>query len=361
MNEHQYLLRPEAHPIAWAKQTYHQRVGLEKLLKSLRVAVNQLPAHSVAIHDEHDYPLAQHDRFSRMMFLDGRRGTGKTSLDLTLVDILNPQCDDSRYEGGYEVLSVARQIRNRVIVLDSLAMEPLPAGTPILSAILARIDRAAHRLGVPRNRRRGLLDDDISENKNYKEFYHLRSQIARSLDSNLAGRGSHLDREQYGVEVMNQEEDRLCLPERLARSLNLLSLAISKELRIPRGRDDREDKPFLFLVRVDDIDLNPDRCLELLQLLRHYSVPQLFFVLTGQRELVENIVRSQICSHYSKAGDVSSGLSSVDTEKLRQRLAEVALANIQKIIPNVVELPLIPMDEVLNFVPLKEDDMEVSP
>jgi hypothetical protein len=55
----------------------------------------------------------------------------------------------------------------------------------------------------------------------------------------------------------------------------------------------------LFLIPIDDVDLNPRRCTELLRLLRTYSPPrELFFLLMGQFELVEHIVERSMTADF---------------------------------------------------------------
>lgn len=348
MNDPQpQLLRPEAQPVPWQQLTEHQKIGLKRLVLSLESALKKRRYDESAEADGVPPWLVQ-ENFSKLIFVDGKRGTGKTSLLHTLVLLMSTGRSDSQYD-GFDALGIAQKIRERVVVLEPLEMEPLPPDTPILSAILARLNSAAKRLGVTGRKQRGLLDSDINENRNYKRFVQLKAQIARALDSNLDDRKGSLDREQYGIEVINQEDDRLQLSNLLSESLHWLSEAIpvSQEtgFSIKAGQH-------IFLVPIDDVDLNPDRCLELLRLLRHYSAPQLFFVLMGQFELAEQIVKLRISREYEQAGNPESVLSAVTARSLKSELAQVAVANLQKLVPNVVDLPTITLDKILGFRPL---------
>jgi hypothetical protein len=135
-----YLLRPEAQPVKWQFMTEHQQKGLKELLDTLQLAVKQL--HEPSPMDG-GLPWLAEESLSRLVFIDGKRGTGKTTLMLSLVKLLH----DSRADGDFleapGIVDTAKELRNRVVILEPLDMEPLPAGTPILSAILARLNQAA--------------------------------------------------------------------------------------------------------------------------------------------------------------------------------------------------------------------------
>ena len=203
----------------------------------------------------------------------------------------------------------------------------------------------------PGRAHRGLLDNQLTDEPEYVRFTQLQARIARSLDGNLEARKGGLDREQFGKEVLNQEDDRLMLPTLLAESLALLSAALPGNSDFYQSANSQKQQR-LFLVPIDDVDLNPERCLELLRLLRHYSVPQFFFLLMGQRDLVESIVKLKIGSEFSSVADPQSPLSAVSPDELRKELGQIAAANVQKQIPSVVELPPIDLNSVLEFKPL---------
>lgn len=348
-----HLLRPEAQPVKWQFMTEHQQSALNELLATLQLAVKQLDEPSTM---DGGLPWLAEESYSRLVFIDGKRGTGKTTLMLSLVKLLH----DSRPNGDFieapGIVDTAKELRSRVVILEPLDMEPMPAGTPILSAILARLNQAAIRMGVQEGRaHRGLLDGNLTDEPEYVRFTQLQARIARSLDGNLEARKGGLDREQFGKEVLNQEDDRLMLPSLLAESLALLSAALPGRRLIDSDFDQSanpQKQQRLFLVPIDDVDLNPERCLELLRLLRHYSVPQFFFLLMGQRDLVESIVKLKIGSEFRSIADPESSLSAVAPDQLRKELGQIAAANVQKQIPSVVELPPIDLNSVVEFKPL---------
>ena len=360
-NDPQYSLRPEALPIRqWKSLVEDQKCGLEKLLQLMTEAVQMLDLKSG--ESDPRLPWLIEDRRSQLSFIDGKRGAGKTTLMTTLVEWLSPSrisVEDA--DRPQEVVQLANGLRNRVVLLEPLDMEPLPLATPIMAAILARVNQAVRRLSAPPTSHRGMLDSGLRDSREFIRLAQFQARIARALDTNLEQRKGSLDSEQYGEAVLQQEDDRLELYSNLSQVLQ----GVSKELhtRPSSGSNiypDTKHQPHLFLVPIDDVDLNPVRCVELLRLLRSYSPPQLFYLLMGQYDLVDSIMKLQIHSEYQRVRGSGSGKLPVKKADLIRRIAEVASANLRKLVPpsQVVELSVMPLSDILDFRPLTEDRSE---
>ena len=352
------LLRVEANPAkTWQELTEQQQLGLEKLLKMLEQAVNRSKGMKHLRHSN-KLPWLNYDKCSQLAFIDGKRGTGKSTLMATLVSLLSGDVFSDLSEtiatgnkNKEEVCKLAKSLAKSIIILEPLDMEPLPAGTPILAAILARLERSVqHYCGDSRSR--GLLDSDLDDNREVIRFQQFKAKIARALDSNLAARKSSLDREQYGQAVIEQEDDRLELIANLTEVLTHLSKAIGNFAK--QGGSSSDEPNHLFLVPVDDVDLNPERCLELLRLLRTYSPPQMFFLLMGQFDLVESIVKQSILHEYAGGGNPQ--MLKQSNPNLCRELTEIASANLQKMIPVRVILQSLSRKAILDFHPLNAEE-----
>ena len=359
-SERPYLSRAEAFPIArYRELTQDQRNGLRQLLRRLKVAIDDLERHQ-------ETPVVPNwltnERFARLAFVDGQRGTGKTTLMATLVRLIVPDPNSTYFDDFHrrvpqsdieqeeetiplneDLRRLASPLHDRIVVLEPLDMEPLPRSTPLLAAILARLSRAARDFEIGTRKPQGLLDPDLDDDRDFIRFQQFQAQIARALDSNLADRRGSLDREQYGQAVMEQEQDRLRIWSTLDDVLKHLSMAI--------GGSGTKGGRHLFLVPVDDVDLNPTRCLELLRLLRSYSPPQLYFLLMGQFDLVKSVVNLSMANEYYQVRPVKSDHHVPLDESLERKIAEVAAANLQKMVPDVIKLPVLSIDEVLEFRP----------
>lgn len=332
--------------------TKQQQNGVIKLLRMLDQASTKL---ANSQHQTNRPSWLIPERHSQLAFVDGKRGTGKTTLMSTLIQAIVPGVTDPFLSAGLlpegdENLQTARrlanQLRGKIVPLEPIDMEPLPKETPILAAILARLQQAANEWG---KRSFDYERSNWNDEPEYIQFEQFQSAIARSLESNLNSRKGNLDREQFGQAVMEQEADRLLIRSRLEEVLRQLSKSLADRDNSTPGIG--KNINHLFLVIVDDVDLNPVRCLELLRILRAYSPPQLFFLLLGQYELVESIVQMQIASEFAAVHSNHSQITSVDDSHLRQQLAEVSLANLQKMVPQVVELRELELSQIMDFQP----------
>src|SRR5204863_2689793 len=81
----------------------------------------------------------------------------------------------------------------------------------------------------------------------------------------------------------------------------------------------------LFVLPVDDVDLNPQRCLELLQLFRTISSPQLFLIVLGDFALTEMVVRQRTCSEFGVQPTKES-----ENEDSTGKAAQVSAATLRK-------------------------------
>jgi len=348
----QETLRTEAQAVdSWTNLTSDQEEGIKRLLRMLTKAsvsldydLNQPPNPRV--------PWLEGTKYSPVAFIHGKRGTGKTTLMTTLVSLL---AGKQRTDLPEDVRNLAGTLRDRVIIVEPLDMEPLPNDTPILAAILARVYDAISRWSSRPEPHCWVDSDGDSDHRGKIRFKQFQARVARALDSNLASRKGSLDPEQYGQAVMEQEQDRLGLQHKMEEVLSHLSNSL-------HGNDYSQEKSkkckYLFLVPIDDVDLRPDRCLELLRIVRTYSPKQMFFLLMGQWELVETIVKLQMSRSYLDVQGSRNELSAVPADKLKRQLSEVAAANAQKMIPDRIELPEIAVSEILDFVPLTAEDSD---
>ena len=300
-------LRPEAQPVsAWSQLTQHQRNALEQLANMLFEASKRT---SVDTRSKKELPWLFNETRTQLAFVNGKRGTGKTTLMTTLASgIFQPDCflefenetattqsdanppdqrvSDPQYRRVKDLLT---QLKDCVICVQPLEMEGLPENTPLMVAILARILRA-----VELSQHACAPSGGDREQRRFRQFL---VRVSQSIESNLPQRRGQLDPEQYGQAVFDEEQKRLQLPSDLDVILKELSNRI-----IGRAQGDcsnRQRPRPLFLIPIDDVDLNPRRCTELLRLLRTYSPPrELFFLLMGQFELVEHIVEQSMTADF---------------------------------------------------------------
>lgn len=334
-NNDSVLLRPEAQPFEWKNLTDPEKKAFEQVVLYLCQAIADLPAADSSRDTTYDIrqrllprPL-DHHRKSRVLFISGDRGTGKTSLLLSL---------QQAWAGGKfseESKSIGDNIsllKQRGVWLETLDLEPLARPTNMLAAILVRIERAFERLigsmdnkdmpGFPGS----LLSKGAEAEDPIMDLQRLQTDVAIAWDGNLPARGEHLDPEPFALEVIHAERARLNVNERLSKILD--------QLASPRYLQRDITNP-LFILTIDDFDLNPTRCLEILRLLRMISVPRLFTIILGNIEVAEKILQLNISAEITEVAgrEVKPENLPVLPKDISSLAACVGVDSINKLVP----------------------------
>jgi hypothetical protein len=182
------------------------------------------------------------------------------------------------------------RVRQRVMWLPTLDLEPLPASTNLLAALLARI---SSRLD-PNRRAEPYDDDDTPRSGTVTKLRQLQTDVAMAWDGNLDERGARLDPYAYGAEVSRVEAARLNVVDGLRAALD--ELARSNALAGGQTRP-------LFVLPVDDFDLNPAKSIDLLRLLRMVAAPRLFTLVLGDQDVAERQFRLRLAHEMIGEGE----------------------------------------------------------
>lgn len=316
-------LRPEARTLSDRPElTQSQRDAFDHMISLLDSALDRIDAPSEAAPLDMSASL-EDSRYSRVAMLEGPRGSGKTTLLLSLIRATSPDGRWNDSDGGLE------RLRGRVVWLETLDLEPHPRATNLLASILVRIEDKVGRFqenfiggqGLP-----GGILDARPEDDPILELSRLQNDVALAWDGDAPGRGTQLGPDAYAVEVLRTEQARLKLNPRLRAVLDHLASKVY--------RDGQIQNP-LFILPVDDFDLNPARSLEILRLLRMISVPRLFTVLLGSVGLVERVLEWSVLGELSAlAGKVASQLAlSTGPEGLIATSRTLSREGFRKLIP----------------------------
>jgi hypothetical protein len=150
--------------------------------------------------------------------------------------------------------------------------------------VLARVEAAVGEL-LPEptdNASVGLLSLNPTYDDANKDLARLQTAVALSFAGNLKDRAGRLDPDTFAFEVRRGERERLQLNEEFAAVLSRLSREVAALPAL--------DAP-VFVLPVDDIDLNPSAAPLLLELLRAVQSPHLFLLLVADDRLLELIMR----------------------------------------------------------------------
>ena len=132
-SEERPSVRREANPFPWRRLTTQQQDAIKKVAETLLSDLSDVRPLGSAYID--------FDRRSRLIFIDGDRGMGKTSVLLTVRNLLE---NEGIEDGLPRELCQLREQRSRFKWLDTLDMEPLPPTANLLAAILVRILKLFH-------------------------------------------------------------------------------------------------------------------------------------------------------------------------------------------------------------------------
>ncbi len=311
-------LRTEARPFDWERLTAHQ----VDAVKNVAAFLTEDLAEADRAADD-GASLLDLRRKSRLAFIDGDRGTGKTSVLLTIQRILEldrlPRLENDRYPD--QILNL-HDNKSRFKCLETLDMEPLAKSANLLAAVFAQVinvfeytaRRDAGRLSSP-------LDDLDEHERLADELRRLSQSAVLAWDATNPRRALHVDPTVFASEVLTSETAGIELNRKFTEVLDKLAKSLST-----KGK-----KNPIFILPVDDFDLSPTRCLELLRIVRMVSTPRLFFVIAGNTRIAERILRFECEGEL--AGLAGAFASGPEVEHIRGTAVEIAANNIRKLLP----------------------------
>jgi hypothetical protein len=218
---------------------------------------------------------------------------GKTTVSWSIIRA-SRRATEGKYPEGLK--DYIKLLSNRVVWLEPIDMPPLPDPTNLLAAVLARIDSTAgtesrlrpmDKPGEPA--RSGALGWSPDYEKALQQLRRLQASVALAWNGNLPERGAYLDPDTYAVEVIRAELARLSFHPNLSDTLDEIARTVYRDTSGPVIDP-------LFVLTVDDVDLNPTRCLEVLKLLRLIAAPRLFTIFLGDQGMIELVLNLQ-CSN----------------------------------------------------------------
>jgi len=289
-------------------------------------------------------PRIDTERSNRTILIDGDRGSGKTSLLVSLLDYWNrlrlqrsmEAYGPSKVESDGPAKTLDRPGWQApefpVLPVGLVELQPLPPTTNLLvyvtSSLCKLLNAVEEASGVPGGTRgsdapwRPGRVASVSARDAWNTF---AAQAASGWDGSLRERSGQMDAEQYAVELENTEQNRLGAMSSFRTFVDRLIEDVSAWLCF------HQKKPLLVLA-FDDADMNPDLALPLLDLLRTFAHPRLAFLLTGSSRLFQWSMRTHMLAALGKP---LKGLPIADTAAadLPSESAMLAWNTYQKAIP----------------------------
>ena len=235
------------------------------------------------------------NRTNRLLFISGDKGSGKSSLVYTLRNEVTDFGNLNR-SGKPQEKSNDSTLRNRIIAyiqdnwqqkirwLEPISMDPLPPGANLAGALFGRIEDA---VGLERERgvaATGLFHTASQLEKVRHALDALKSDALMAIEGNLDAARGHMDPENFSLRAGQAELNRVNLNNRLNAALNTFFSANED------GHETRNIDKGIFIQVIDDLDLRPERAVEMLKLAYSLSIPRLFFIILGDENALDQML-----------------------------------------------------------------------
>jgi hypothetical protein len=304
------------------------------------------------------------NRHSRVLLLDGGRGTGKTSLLLTLVHrwhhkILNDNTAEKKLITAYSNRGknlkqfsndrVSAPIPRHVKVLDILDFDPLTPGMPLIAGIV----QVWRQLADEYDQRLGSSEDDYEDDGPLMDRWYNLFQMA------AAGWGTVSHNKSLIEQVLDHQE-QVQNWQRLGEDWSLFINRVIKKGKKLTGPE-KLDSESVFVIMIDDCDLQVERIRELLPALRMLYHPKVFFLVAADRQHMIEMLQLDFYGQQSKLAQHQNARDDSLWELVgKDRWApELANSSVSKVFPlkNRWKLRQLSLHELLSFPPDKKQNL----
>jgi hypothetical protein len=296
---------------------------MERLLRFLASAV-VLSDEQAENSNVHSFQSFYKDfNANRTATLSGVRGTGKTTVLKTIKRLADsPALKKSLRESMPQYFSIIEQplslIEKKLVWLDAIDMEILPGPTNLLAAILSRIEESVnHSSDFAEHCAPGYLEPFNASNRPLVDLRQLMADVTLAWDGNMPERGQHLDPDSFAAEVVRAERIRVRVPDKVSRVLESLIRPQSSQL---------------FVLPIDDFDMSPTRCLELLRMIRMLNVPRLFTIVLGDLDATEQVLQIKLTGDLASVAGIRLHADVLE-RPIHQQHRKIASDAMRKLLP----------------------------
>lgn len=345
--------RPEARPARWADLMTDQRIALERLARMMVSAVSAASSSSPEASTFRGTYKLDHGRSTNLGFISGQRGTGKSTIMLSLMSMTERPSYFLEQSGGNipeDLQRSVNELKHRVVWLEPIDLEPAPRNLNLLSATLRRVIDIIPSAGT------GATIDELeagfdplalryskdgSENPSRTECLQLLRDLQRDFAQGWRPSTDALakqsDLEEIAHDELQIQSARLGINERFNQALNAVAHTFFS---------DREKVDPIFVLPIDDFDLNPTLSLEILRLLRMLSAQRLFCLVLGDMRTLSTV------STLSRTAEIAEVVAATNSRLIPQALAEQASSLASKVSAHAIR-KLIPPAQRVYLEPLR--------
>lgn len=329
-------VRKEAAVLSWGDLTDEQKQAgrqAHRLLIDMATSGETIDKPSAAF-----LPRLDKGRSSRVLLIDGGRGSGKTALLLTVLAHWRRAFEERPKDDGKATEEAERQKPDQIdpdklarmlggiVPIGLLDLHPLAPSTNLLMHVVGRFGRVVESLeGDGKSEKEPpawhLAADGVLKSR--KAWQKLLRAVAAAWDGGADQRRARLDLEAYTLELEEAERQRLELTTVFGDFVEALAEDFRKRARLAN-----EKEKHLFVLAIDDADMNPARSVELLDMVRMLWHPQVAFLLTGDSELFEQTLAEHFLGELRRPlrhhGLVNEEVGSLAGQRQHVRLASEA-------------------------------------
>jgi hypothetical protein len=285
MSHKKSSVRPEAGVLGWKQLSADQREAATAIVDTLD-GMARAPGSSRRRHDWSFLPPIDRIRRNHVFLIDGKRGSGKSTLLVTLLDAWNRRALHEEIDAEDEKL--CPWSGPAVLPVGLLDLQPMDASTNLLLHLIGTLQRVVDFLetrSTPRELKPGSweLPAEISSRPAWRKF----AKAAVAAGRGVQAPSRSMDLEEQVAEMEYRERERLDLTRAFVELVDTLHEDTRAWLERERGK---APEGMIFVVGIDDADMNPYKSVELLELLRTLWHPHLVYVLTGESELFLKLI-----------------------------------------------------------------------
>ncbi|HJL16061.1 MAG TPA: hypothetical protein RMH99_10405 [Sandaracinaceae bacterium LLY-WYZ-13_1] len=281
--------------------------------------------------DERCLRLARRRR-NQTILIDGGRGSGKTTVMLTLLEQLalaeatlasrrRPE-DPALADEVNLMLAEVHPVPLRIVDLSAI-----PPGRDLMLTLASNLHQAADE--------RGLVGDDMPPWRREGDGPNLAASWKALVRTIAEGRSSSVDRRLHGADATTRA-DELRSTERAAYDLERVFREYVTDFRkaYARYRGVRRGHRVVLCLPIDDADMTSSRMAELTVLLRQLNHPSLCFLVTGHTDLFLRVLREHVLAELIEpASSLASSVAGGDPESARRRAKQLTVDLYDKVVP----------------------------
>ncbi len=260
------------------------REAIDGLVRGMARSVYEMPGSDRQVAPLAFLPKIDQRRRSRVVLIEGERGSGKTSLMLTVLKQWSSELEGAGPGDG-------------IVPVGIVELAPLPNSTSLLFLLASSLRPIVTEL--ERERIPDALPDGNDDTGMW--LRHRRSELssrgawrrfvrtaAAGWSREMPARQTQLDAEAFAIELEQAEDQRLQV---VAAFRDFVDALIADTRRSERVR---VPKLPLFVVPIDDADMNPGLAVQLLELIRTLHHQRLVFLLTGSSDLFRDTLMADL-------------------------------------------------------------------